>query len=89
MSEILWIALWTVPIIAVQVIDKWKAQKEHETLVANLLKSHYEDKAEWHKERQQLLDRIQAPSFDHLKQQEVKVIKAQQQPQEVVTLEVV
>lgn len=36
----------------------------------------------WHKERQQLLDRIQAPSFDHLKMAEVKVIKAQQPKEE-------
>lgn len=31
----------------------------------------------WETERQQLLDRIQAPSFDHLKHHEVRVIKAQ------------
>ncbi|MDG0791925.1 hypothetical protein OMP38_14490 [Cohnella ginsengisoli] len=30
-------------------------------------------------ERQKLLDRIQAPSFDHYKQAEVKVIKAQKE----------
>jgi hypothetical protein len=36
------------------------------------------ERADWAKERQQLLDRIQAPSFDHLKHHEVKVIKAQQ-----------
>lgn len=30
----------------------------------------------WQRERQQLLDRIQAPSFEHLKQAEIKVIKA-------------
>jgi len=32
----------------------------------------------WACERQQLLDRIQAPSFAELKQAEVKIIKAQQ-----------
>lgn len=31
----------------------------------------------WQEERQRLLDRIQAPSFEHYKQAEVKVIKAQ------------
>lgn len=31
----------------------------------------------WHKERQQLLDRIQSPSFAEYKQAEVKIIKAQ------------
>jgi hypothetical protein len=90
MSDIAWVALWTIPIIAIQIIDKWKAQKEHEALVERLMKSHYDDKMEWHQERQQLLDRIQAPSFDHLKHQEAKIIKAQnEQPKEVVTLEVV
>lgn len=44
----------------------------------------------WHTERQQLLDRIQAPSFDHLKQAEVRVIKASKEPaKEPNTLEVV
>ncbi|NJJ38549.1 hypothetical protein [Paenibacillus apii] len=33
----------------------------------------------WQQERQQLLDRIQAPSYDHLKHHEVKIIKAQKE----------
>lgn len=41
-------------------------------------------------ERQKLLDRIQAPSFDHYKQAEVKVIKAQkEEPKDTIKLEVV
>lgn len=36
----------------------------------------------WHTERQQLLDRIQAPTYDHLKHHEAKIIKAQQPPKE-------
>lgn len=48
------------------------------------------EREQWHTERQQLLDRIQAPSFDHLKHHEVKVIKAmKEEPKETVTLEVV
>lgn len=42
----------------------------------------------WKQERQQLLDRIQAPSFDHLKHHEVKVIKAQNNEKEPPKLEV-
>lgn len=41
----------------------------------------------WRQERQQLLDRIQAPSFDHLKHHEVKVIKAKNGEKEPVPLE--
>lgn len=37
---------------------------------------------EWAEERQQLLDRIQAPSYDHLKHHEVRVIKAKQPEKE-------
>ncbi|MNV90721.1 hypothetical protein D3C71_1851310 [compost metagenome] len=41
-------------------------------------------------ERQKLLDRIQAPSFDHYKQAEVKLVKAQkEQPKDTLELEVV
>lgn len=48
------------------------------------------EREQWHAERQQLLDRIQAPSFDHLKHHEVKIIKAQkEQPKETINLEVV
>jgi hypothetical protein len=37
------------------------------------------ERQQWAVERQQLLDRIQAPSFDHLKQAEIRVIKAQKE----------
>lgn len=41
----------------------------------------------WHKERSELLDRIQAPTFDHYKQAEVRVIKAQkEEPEKPVQL---
>jgi hypothetical protein len=45
------------------------------------------ERTEWNIERQQLLDRIQAPSFDHLKQAEVKIIKAQNNEKEPPKLE--
>lgn len=38
---------------------------------------HNEEREAWGKERQQLLDRIQAPTFTEYKQAEVKVIRAQ------------
>jgi hypothetical protein len=42
----------------------------------------------WHIERQQLLDRIQSPSFAEYKTQEVRVIKAQNNEKEPPKLEV-
>jgi hypothetical protein len=49
-----------------------------------------QERQQWQAERKELLDRIQAPSFDHLKQAEVKIIKAQKEPaKEPSTLEVV
>lgn len=42
----------------------------------------------WAKERGELLDRIQAPSFGELKHAEIKVIKAQQGEQDRAKLEV-
>lgn len=42
---------------------------------------------EWRIERQQLLDRIQAPTFAEYKHQEVKVIKAQNGEKEPPKLE--
>jgi adenylate kinase len=38
-----------------------------------------DERKQWQIERQQLLDRIQAPTFDHLKQAEVRIIKAQKE----------
>lgn len=37
------------------------------------------ERVAWNEERQQLLDRIQAPSFDHLKQAEIRMVKAQKE----------
>jgi uncharacterized phage-like protein YoqJ len=46
-----------------------------------------EERESWYKERKELLDRIQAPSFAEYKQAEVKVIKAQkEEPQERIEL---
>lgn len=46
-----------------------------------------QERQNWAAERQQLLDRIQAPSFSEMKQAEVKVIKAQQGIKEPPPLE--
>lgn len=44
-----------------------------------------EREKQWQTERQQLLDRIQAPSFAEYKQAEVKVIKAEKmKPEDLV-----
>lgn len=49
-----------------------------------------DERALWNKERQQLLDRIQAPTYDHLKHHEAKLLKASKEPvKETNPLEVV
>lgn len=46
-----------------------------------------EDRDNWMIERGRLIDRIQAPSFDHLKQAEIRKIKAEkEEPVERVEL---
>ncbi|WP_217597313.1 hypothetical protein [Cohnella sp. GbtcB17] len=46
-----------------------------------------DERQAWAVERQQLLDRIQAPSFGEYKQAEIKVIKAQNGDREASRLE--
>lgn len=50
-------------------------------------KAHEDERHKWNIERQQLLDRIQAPTFAEYKQQEVRVIKAQSGEKEPPKLE--
>lgn len=47
--------------------------------IHNDRKGHLRHVESLQEERQKLLDRIQAPSFDHYKHAEVKVIKAQKE----------
>lgn len=63
------------------------SRSEHERVVSLLLMKNGEKELEWVKERQHLLDRIQAPSFGELKQAEIKTIKAQQGIKDPVPLE--
>lgn len=42
-------------------------------------RTHQEEREFWQKERKELLDRIQAPSFAEYKHQEVRVMKAQKE----------
>jgi hypothetical protein len=51
--------------------------KNHMKHVEGILEIHHSNYVQWDDERQNLLDRIQAPSFAEYKHQEVKVIKAQ------------
>jgi hypothetical protein len=47
------------------------------------------ERQQWVVERQHLLDRIQAPSFDHLKQAEVRIIRAQKEEKKEPPIELV
>jgi hypothetical protein len=52
-------------------------EKSHEQRTNSLYDIFYQKERQWQEERQQLLDRIQSPSFAEYKQAEVKVMKAQ------------
>ena len=62
-------------------------RKRHDEQMIRVAGSHSKEKEEWNKERQQLLDRIQSPSFAEYKHAEVKTIKAQQGIKEPPPLE--
>lgn len=61
--------------------------RHNELLMAMSIKS-FEKEQTWNAERQQLLDRIQAPSYDVMKHHEVKIIKAKNNEKEPEKLEV-
>jgi hypothetical protein len=54
-------------------------EKSHVKRTNELYNVIHTKERQWKEERQQLLDRIQAPSFAEYKQAEVKVIKAQKE----------
>lgn len=63
-------------------------QAKHNQMLSDMSVKEFEKYQAWNAERQQLLDRIQAPSFAEYKHQEVKVIKAQNNVPEPPKLEV-
>lgn len=75
------ISVFVLAVICVLVILMWLYSmvvqaRLYQSQLDRLMTEHRKDLEDWNRERQQLLDRIQAPSFDHLKHHEVKVIKA-------------
>jgi hypothetical protein len=77
-------------ITCVAILTAWLytfAQKEKE--IHQQREQWMYERAAWKEERQQLLDRIQAPSFDHLKQAEVRVIRAQKEEKKEQPIELV
>lgn len=74
------VALMFAALSIIQLKEHEKSQKKAYDLIGEL-------NLKWIEERQQLLDRIQAPSFDHLKQAEIRKIKAEkEEPAERVEL---
>lgn len=59
------------------IVVVWRTKVDSNDLIRDILSRHDSDKLHWDTERQKLLDRIQAPSFEHLKHAEVKILKAQ------------
>jgi hypothetical protein len=79
LASIIFVMLWYVSFL----------EKSHVQRTNSLYDVLYTKEKQWKEERQQLLDRIQAPSFAEYKQAEVKVIKAQKEekPEIKYTLE--
>lgn len=76
MTELIVVSLAFLIAIIVVVLE---LNKSHNQQIERILSEHRADAEVWKVERQQLLDRIQAPSFEHLKHAEVKVLRAQNQ----------
>lgn len=58
------------------------------TTIILLIREKKDLQRQWQKERSELLDRIQAPSFAEYKHAEVRTIKAQQEKKEEPKLEI-
>ena len=69
-------------------ISERTERDKHNDKLNKIEEYHKEERQDWAIERQQLLDRIQSPSFAEYKHQEVKVIKAQNNVPEPPKLEV-
>lgn len=76
-----------VVVIIVQVVYADRLDERRRKYADELTQRWVDEREGWHIERQQLLDRIQASSFAEYKQQEVRVIKAQNGDKEPPKLE--
>ncbi|AHV96148.1 hypothetical protein [Paenibacillus sabinae] len=66
-------------IIVIQIVYADRLDERRRKYADELCERWIAEREKWNEERQQLLDRIQAPSYDHLKHHEVKIIKAQKE----------
>ncbi|WP_339317932.1 hypothetical protein [Paenibacillus sp. FSL R10-2734] len=77
-------------IIVIQIIYADRLDSRRRKYADELCDRWITERDKWNVERQQLLDRIQAPTYDHLKHHEAKIIKASNVPvKETNPLEVV
>lgn len=65
----------------------WRTKVDSNDLLRDMFHRHESAELKWDTERQKLLDRIQAPSFDHLKQAEIRLTKVQNNEKEPPKLE--
>lgn len=80
MSEGIWVALWLLPIIIVQMAERWRLQDAHDKRILQMCK-------DWNLERADLLSRIQAGSYAEYKTQEIRLVKAQNQDEKPSVIE--
>lgn len=83
----IYVVIGSLAIIVAQLILFDRQDERRRKYADKLCEQWGTERAEWNVERQYLLDRIQAPSFDHLKQAEVRIIKAQSGEKEQPKLE--
>ncbi len=87
MTEFIPISLSFLVIVVIFVWESVQRSRRHDEQLTDLRAEHTAEREEWRTERQQLLDRIQAPTFAEYKHAEVKVIKAQNGEKEPASLE--
>jgi hypothetical protein len=62
-------------LVVVLVLDRFSLAKQADKRVTDLYNDWYSEREQWQKERAELLDRIQAPTFTEFKQQQTKQLK--------------
>lgn len=83
------VIIFAIIVIGALIVTLLIMKKEHAAILTAILEQHSQMAIEWNKERQLLLDRIQAPTFSEMKQAEVKKIRAEngeQPPQPIIPL---
>lgn len=88
MSEWLYLVLFVLSVGALTFV-LWAQDRHWGNKVSELEENRRYERQEWYEERKQLLDRIQAQSFNEFKQAEIRLAKVEkgEQPKQTFQLE--